>query len=54
MSIFLGGIIYNYLFASRKEIGLALQTWFHMAIEVANAFAKLKFEICKWMCMKLL
>jgi hypothetical protein len=26
MSIFLGGIIYNYLFASRKEIGLALQT----------------------------
>jgi hypothetical protein len=26
MSIFFGGIIYNYLFVGRKEIGQALQT----------------------------
>jgi hypothetical protein len=48
------GIIYSYLFTIKKEIGQALWTWFHMAMGVANASTKLKFEICKLMCMKLL
>lgn len=52
MSKKIGGIIYSYLFVGKKEFGQALWTWFHMEIEVANAFAKLKFEISKWMCMK--